>query len=104
MLTLNSKTNNDRIYFFESLGYITSKHLKEGAFVKIPSILETTIVMNTPNPTQDNKDLLSDIIRDCNSLELNFAYDIKGFYGVYRFLKTQGVFELPYKIHTLKKL
>ncbi len=102
MLTINSKTDKDKVYFFECLGYIKPEHLGSGLFTKIPGgKLESTLVLNTPNPLEKNKELLIDIIKDCDNSELIASYDAENFIGVYRYLRSQGVFELPYRIHTL---
>jgi len=112
MLTVQSKTNKDRMYFFESLNLYNSKHpslatsenLKKGLYVKIPGKLESTITMNTPSPNKESLEPVIEIIKDCAHPELVASYDLNGFEGMYTFLKACGVHELPYRIHTLTKI
>ncbi|MGV8086302.1 MAG: hypothetical protein ACP5N1_01600 [Candidatus Woesearchaeota archaeon] len=105
MLTINSKTDKNKIYFFESLGYITPEDLLKGYFSGIPGKLESTLELPSPNPLEKDEEKLIKIINDCDLAEINVAHSkADGFCAVYYFLKTKGVHRLPYNIHTLTKI
>lgn len=105
MLTINSKTDKNKAYFFESLGYITPEDLLKGYFSGIPGKLESTLELPSPNPLEKNKNKLLEIINDCDLPEIQVAHSkANGFCALYDFLKTKGVYRLPYNIHTLTKI
>lgn len=110
MLKIQSKTDKDKSYLFESLSAITSKDLAasifSGIYVNgIPSKLESTLELNSPNPLEKNIGVLTAIINDCELPEISAAYNAKSFIGVYDYLtEINGVVRLPYRIHTLRKI
>ncbi|MFA6460805.1 MAG: hypothetical protein WCV90_00930 [Candidatus Woesearchaeota archaeon] len=104
MHTVKSRTDQKVRYFFESWGYLKPEHLREGLFVGVPCELESTLTISAAVPIDEKEATgLRRIIEDSGSPELRVCLET-GFEAVSRYLKACGVFEAPYRVHTVRIL
>ncbi len=98
MLTVESKTVEGRIYFFESLGFLTEEHFKKGLFVGVPCVRVDTLDFGKDG------DSWKIIIEDCDHPELVESYKIWGYNGLTRFLGACGIVSINLKVHVAVKI
>jgi hypothetical protein len=106
MLTIKSKTDPEKRYFFESLGFVKPEHLTKGLFCGVPSQLENTLDTTNLDPNQQTHDNFEKIIKDCADTYLVTIYTELGRAALITYLDSQGVKKNgnPIRIHTLKVL
>ena len=98
MLTVNSKSNPRRIYFFESLGFLIPEHFKKGLFVKVPC--EVSEISDFGRDTK----LWEEILMDCDYPELYESYKMNGLYGVFTLLNVFGCSGENIRVHIALKI